>query len=190
MSPNFGVFNISDDVTQSVLFDQANASVAFIGIAKSTSTLTSEAKWKIGRSVTASDGDVTVEWADEGDYTQVWDDRLTVDFITDVGTITPTTGTLYELLPFTFTTDDTAFDSYPPVAGGNITEVAVIVDVDATNTARVEVSLNGGTTVSSKLIAGGFYSIDSIDEIDLTQIQIKGNEVGILYYVTLIRKKS
>jgi len=188
MNPtNFGVFEVDDMEGQAVRFDQATATVAFIGLAKSTSTLTSEAKWRIGRSVTSEDGDVTVEWADEGDYTQIWDNRLTIDFPTDLGTITPTSGSTSETLVFATTTVDTAFSTFPVTAGNDLDEATVIIDVDATNSARVEVSLDGGTTVSTKMISGGFFSINPAD---IQQIKVKGNEVGILYYVTLIRKKS
>lgn len=44
-------------------------------------TLSSDALWKIQRiTFTGVDKDVTYEWADSGNYTQIWDDRASLTY--------------------------------------------------------------------------------------------------------------
>lgn len=59
-------------IPEAVRVDEVSATVTYVGLAE-PGTLTSEAKWSIQK-VDETTG-VVVTWADEGRFTQIWDDR-------------------------------------------------------------------------------------------------------------------
>ena len=64
---------IEDDNRKKIV-DVQNSILTFIGYTKDSDTTTDEAKWQIQRQVTQG-GVTTTIFADDGKYTQVWDDR-------------------------------------------------------------------------------------------------------------------
>ena len=54
-----------------------SSTVTYIGLALPGSAI-SAAVWKVKRLTSTSSGDLDIEWADSGRYTQVWADRVSL----------------------------------------------------------------------------------------------------------------
>lgn len=60
------------------LLDEASSSITYVGKAVPASA-TSAAVWQISK-LTTSAGDLSVEYADGGDFSQIWDDRASLSY--------------------------------------------------------------------------------------------------------------
>jgi hypothetical protein len=72
------VTNLSSDLA--VQLDVASSTVTYVGKADA-GTASSAASWKIFRMTTASDGDLSLEYADgNASFDNVWDDRTSLNY--------------------------------------------------------------------------------------------------------------
>jgi len=183
MSIRVGPFIVDNSISQNVLFDQVNDVVCFVGEARTTSDLTSQAVWRIGRAVKGNDGDFTIEWADEGCYTQIWDNRLTTNFITNLGTIVPDPVLANTGITTTIDIPDTAtlipttnFGRRGSVSVHN-TDGALTLFVGFNNTVTADNVL--GTTSGEEIGPGDKLVFDAGDDITLFGISVAASTIRV-----------
>ena len=59
--------------------DVVSSTISYLGKA-SIASATSNAVWKISRLTSTVGGNITIEYADSGRYTQIWDGRLSLSY--------------------------------------------------------------------------------------------------------------
>jgi len=69
-----GIEHINDESIAKIISEVKNSQITYIGKSFNTAALTSNASWQIQRQLTQSNT-VTTEYANNGQYDQIWDDR-------------------------------------------------------------------------------------------------------------------
>ena len=155
------------------------ANVIYVGTASERGAGTSEDKWQIKRITETAEGSV-IQYADGGEFSQVWDDRASITFPTG----DPTASAESETLQFVEVVGTTII-SRPAVAGNDIEAYNLrnMVTNDAAD--LVQFSLDGGATFSD--LARG--EVHEFSPNDVKQIQIKSNNAGTNFDLFINRKK-
>ena len=72
-------FSKTLSLDEGLRLDVVSSTVTYVGTAIIGSG-TGAAVWKIKRLTSTAEGDLTIEYADEGKYTQIWDNRAALSY--------------------------------------------------------------------------------------------------------------
>jgi len=153
--------------------------VIYVGVAEERGVGTNEAKWHIKRITETVEGSV-IQYADGGEFTQIWDDRASITFPTG----DPAASAEFETLQFNETVGTSTINR--PVTSKNDINIYNLRCLSSNAiTDLIQFSTDGGTTFSD--LAPG--EVHDFEPKGVKQLVIKSNVVDTAFDLFINRKK-